>query len=60
MSDYADRENVKKATSVLSKEDWNRIFPKVNAVYTYDSFLQAVAKFPAFCGETNHDNLDEK
>ena len=30
---------------------WESIFPFRNALYTYESFLQAVAKFPNFCGE---------
>ena len=28
------------------------MFPYKNDLYTYTSFLQAVAKFPAFCGES--------
>ena len=32
---------------------FNEWFPNKNAIYTYTSFLKAVAKFPAFCGEGN-------
>lgn len=28
------------------------MFPERNALYDYNSFLQAVAKFPMFCGES--------
>jgi hypothetical protein len=32
-----------------------------NDLYTYEGFLRAIAKFPAFCGEKNLDDytLDE-
>ena len=30
------------------------MFPKKNKIYSYDAFLQAAAKFPAFCGENNN------
>jgi len=33
--------------------------PNKNAIYTYDSFLKAVAKFPAFCNEANGGTLTE-
>ena len=29
-------------------------------VYTFESFLRGVAKFPAFCAESNLDNLNEE
>ena len=31
--------------------DWNTWTNSADAIYTYDAFLRAVAKFPAFCGE---------
>ena len=37
--------------NVLSKEIWEYILPLRNAVYSYEEFLVAVSKFPAFCGE---------
>ena len=30
-----------------------------NAVYTYENFLKAAAKFPAFCNESNMPNYDD-
>jgi hypothetical protein len=30
-----------------------------NDLYTYDGFLRAIAKFPAFCGESNMDSYDK-
>ncbi|MBK2027862.1 hypothetical protein IB642_07955 [Allofrancisella guangzhouensis] len=43
-------ENVKRVESIISEKDWNYIFPKRSVEYTYENFLKAVAKFPAFCG----------
>jgi hypothetical protein len=36
---------------ILDAEKWEYIFPLRNAVYTYEEFLKAVAKFPAVCAE---------
>ena len=35
------------------------MFPKRNKIYSYDAFLQAAAKFPAFCGENNNLALND-
>ena len=35
------------------------MFPKRNKIYSYDAFLQAAAKFPAFCGENNNHALND-
>ncbi|WP_234393681.1 chitinase [Allofrancisella guangzhouensis] len=43
-------QNVKRVESIISEKDWNYIFPKRSVEYTYENFLKAVAKFPAFCG----------
>jgi chitodextrinase len=43
-------ENVKRVESIISQDDWNYMFPRRSPEYTYRHFLQAVAKFPAFCG----------
>lgn len=39
--------------SVFTQADWDAGFAFANSLYSYDVFLQAVAKFPAFCNETN-------
>jgi len=53
--------NVQRVARLFTQGDWDRGFPLANAVYSYDEFLQAVAKFPYFCSESNLDNytLDE-
>lgn len=44
-------ENVKRVESLMSATDWDKVlFPKRAVEYTYRNFLQAVGKFPAFCG----------
>lgn len=43
--------------SIISQSDWDYLFPIANSLYSYDSFLMAVAKFPGFCGE-NMTDLD--
>ena len=37
--------------SIVNETAWEDLFPLRNAVYTYDGFLNAVGKFPAFCDE---------
>ena len=32
---------------------WDAMFPKRADLYTYESFLKAAAKYPAFCNENN-------
>jgi chitinase len=43
--------NVQRLESILSANDWEYIFPKRAPEYSYDKFLKAVGKFPAFCGD---------
>ncbi len=43
--------NVKRVEGVVSASDWEFLFPNRTPEYTYDNFLKAVGKFPAFCGE---------
>ena len=50
---YLEFTNVQRVMDILSEEDWEFAFAYANEVYTYDSFLKAVAKFPAFCNESN-------
>ena len=46
----ANPDNVRRVESIISQEDFNYLFPKRTAEYTYEKFLKASAKFPAFCG----------
>ena len=50
---YASKANVQRVMSLFSQADWDRGFPLADPIYTYTDFLRAVAKFPAFCNETN-------
>ncbi|MBP8160114.1 MAG: chitinase, partial [Aeromonas sp.] len=43
--------NVKRVEGLLSESQFNFLFPLRAQEYTYRGFLQAVAKFPAFCGD---------
>ena len=43
-------ENVQRVERIIAEADWDYMFPKRTVEYTYRHFLQAVAKFPAFCG----------
>jgi hypothetical protein len=45
------KENVIRASSILTRDLWNSFFPWALPIYSYDSFLQAIAKYPKFCGE---------
>merc|ERR1719232_2105110 len=42
-------DNTKLVESIITKEEWDYLFPKRNSEYTYDNFLKAIAKFPAVC-----------
>ncbi|WP_234418381.1 glycoside hydrolase family 19 protein [Dongshaea marina] len=42
-------ENVKRVEAIVSEADWDYLFAKRSPEYSYRHFLQAVAKFPAFC-----------
>jgi len=53
----ANPENVLRAESIIDSELWEFLFPIRNEAYTYRRFLQAIAKFPAFC-RTYEDGRD--
>ena len=53
IDDYLQMTNVQRVKSVFSAEQWQQGFPHANAVYSYNDFLKAVAKFPAFCNDNN-------
>ncbi|KEI35277.1 chitinase [Francisella sp. W12-1067] len=46
-------ENVKLVEKIISEANWNYLFPDRAPEYSYENFLKAVAKFPAFCGSYN-------
>ncbi|MEE4379551.1 MAG: glycoside hydrolase family 19 protein [Candidatus Competibacteraceae bacterium] len=43
--------NVKRVESIIGEQDWEFLFPRRAPEYTYDNFLKAIGKFPAFCGD---------
>lgn len=43
--------NVRRVESIVTMEDWDYLFPQRSSEYTYDNFLKATGKFPAFCGD---------
>ncbi|MGL6041369.1 MAG: glycoside hydrolase family 19 protein, partial [Deefgea sp.] len=52
--------NVKRIEGIMPKAKWDYYFSKAHPSYTYTRFLQASAKFPAFCGDyTDGRNADE-
>jgi len=53
--DYLQKSNVIRAKSILNENLWNSLFPNALPIYTYENFLQAMAKYPKFCDETNGD-----
>lgn len=48
-----DMANVQLVNSIFPSSEWAIAFPYANSIYTHDSFLKAVSKFPSFCNETN-------
>ena len=47
----ANPANVKRIEQIMPEHSWDFLFPMRAHEYTYRKFLQAAAKFPAFCGE---------
>ena len=43
--------NVKRVEAIFNEAAFDEVFPLRAPEYTYRGFLQAVAKFPAFCGD---------
>ncbi|AMO55693.1 chitinase [Endozoicomonas montiporae] len=42
-------ENVKRVEKFITAKVWEDIFPMRNPQYTYQNFLMAIGKYPAFC-----------
>jgi chitodextrinase len=58
---YETKANVIRVKGIMSEDDFeDTLFPKRNSIYTYDAFLEAIAKFDKFCNE-NHlgDTVDD-
>ena len=53
VDNYQSYENVQRVQRIFPEEKFNEGFKLRNEVYTYENFLKAVARFPAFCNETN-------
>lgn len=53
--------NVARVMRIFPETKWNEIFPVRKAIYTYEEFLKATAKFPKFCDDVapgNNMDLD--
>jgi GH18 family chitinase/chitodextrinase len=48
---YDNPSNVKRVEAIVTEQDWEYLFPMRSPEYTYNNFLKAVGKFPAFCGD---------
>ena len=57
---YLTLPNVERIKTVFTEQMWNDGFPQANAIYTYDNFLKAAAKFPAFCNESALSDYDDE
>ena len=53
IDNYLSMKNVQMVQSVFPESMWATAFPIANALYTCESFLQGVAKFPKFCNDNN-------
>jgi hypothetical protein len=56
MSDYNTKANVERVKQHLTENQFNELFPNRADYYTYENFLKAVGKFPAFCNEFNENH----
>lgn len=53
MGEWSTFENVMRVENVLGSTKFDGLFPLKDDFYNYNDFLHAVAKYPAFCNETN-------
>jgi len=53
VENYMDFPNVQRVAEILPEAAYEHVFAMRNALYTYQGFLRAIAKFPKFCGESN-------
>jgi hypothetical protein len=47
----SNKANVQRVMRVLPEPIWEKMTPFRFLTYTYQSFLTAVSRYPAFCGE---------
>jgi len=59
IDDFDTKENAQRVKRVMEKDKFEYLFPLRDKVYTYEGFLKAVAKFPAFCGESIDDSYTD-
>lgn len=52
--------NVKRIEGIVSAQAWEYLFPQRSTEYTYENFLKATGKFPAFCGDYDDGRDAEK
>ena len=59
-ADVSNLKNVRMVAGNFSQSKFDSWTSNANSIYNYDNFLKAVAKFPAFCDESNDPfGLDE-
>ena len=51
-ADWESLPNVQRVKEVMPLSIWENWSANLDSIYSYDSFLRAVSKWPAFCGET--------
>jgi len=39
----------------MTQQFWDETFPDASENFSYQGFLEAAAKFPKFCNESNHN-----
>lgn len=52
VENYENMKNVRLVSKIFPEEQWSKAFPHAHELYDYTGFLKAVARFPAFCNET--------
>lgn len=50
--DWESLPNVQRVKEVMPLSIWDNWTQNLDSIYSYESFLRAVSKWPAFCGET--------
>jgi hypothetical protein len=43
--------NVQRVMNIITRNVWDYLTPFRDPSYNYESFITAVSKYPAFCGE---------
>jgi len=60
VDDYMSTPHINRIKKIFPKTSWESQFTEIDSkFFTYETFLQSVAEFPAFCNETNvNEDLD--